>query len=85
VLPWAEMIEIYTQSLNKGFGRPAIPTRVVVGALIIKHKQRLSDEETIAAIQENPYLQYFIGYEEFSHKRPFDPSLFVTIRKRLGD
>ena len=85
VLPWAEMIEIYTQSLNKGFGRPAIPTRVVVGALIIKHKQRLSDEETIAAIQENPYLQYFIGYEEFSHKRPFDPSLFVTIRKRLGE
>ncbi len=83
-LPWEEMIKIYTQSLNKTFGRPATPTRVVIGALIIKHKQRLSDEETIAAIQENPYLQYFIGYEEFSHKPPFDPSLFVTIRKRLG-
>jgi len=84
VLPWEEMAKIYTQSLNKTFGRPATPTRVVIGALIIKHKQRLSDEETIAAIQENPYLQYFIGYEEFSHKPPFDPSLFVTIRKRLG-
>jgi len=85
VLPWEEMTKIYTQSLNKIFGRPATPTRVVIGALIIKHKQRLSDEETIAAIQENPYLQYFIGYEEFSHKPPFDPSLFVTIRKRLGE
>jgi len=84
ILPWEEMTKIYTQSLHKSFGRPAIPTRVVIGALIIKHKQRLSDEETIAAIQENPYLQYFIGYEEFSHKPPFDPSLFVTIRKRLG-
>lgn len=84
-LPWEEMTRIYTQSLHKTFGRPAIPTRVVVGALIIKHKLRLSDEETIAAIQENPYLQYFIGYEEFSHKPPFDPSLFVSIRKRLGE
>ena len=85
VLPWEEMTKIYTQSLHKTFGRPAAPTRIVIGALIIKHKLRMSDEETIATIQENPYLQYFIGNEEFSHKPAFDPSLFVTIRKRLGD
>ena len=83
-LPWDEMTQIYTQNLNKTFGRPAKPTRVAIGAIIIKHKQRLTDEETIMAIQENPYLQFFIGYEEFCHKQPFDPSLFVTIRKRLG-
>ena len=83
-LPWDEMAKIYTQNLNKTFGRPAKPTRVVIGAIIINHKQRLTDEETILAIQENPYLQYFIGYEEFCHKPPFDPSLFVTIGKRLG-
>lgn len=29
-------------------------------------------------------MQYFLGYEAFSDKIPFDPSLFVQIRKRLG-
>ena len=45
----------------------------------------LSDEETILAIQENPYMQYFVGLSEFTDKPIFDPTLFVTIRKRLGN
>jgi transposase, IS5 family len=35
-------------------------------------------------IRENPYMQYFLGLDAFSHKAVFDPSLFVSIRKRLG-
>ena len=42
------------------------------------------DEETIEDIRENPYMQYFLGLKEFSYDRVFDPSLFVTLRKRLG-
>lgn len=84
LLPWEKLSRIYTRALNKNTGRPALPARVAIGAVIIKHKMRLPDEEVIPAIQENPYLQYFLGYSEFSHKRPFDPSLCVTIRKRLG-
>jgi hypothetical protein len=35
-------------------------------------------------IQENPYLQYFCGYEGYDDSRlPFDPSLMVYFRKRL--
>ena len=45
-------------------GRPAIKPRVVIGAMIIKHKKSLSDEATIEEIRENPYLQYFIGNRE---------------------
>jgi hypothetical protein len=29
-------------------------------------------------------MQYFIGYSSFSDEEPFDPSLFVDFRKRLG-
>lgn len=29
-------------------------------------------------------MQYFIGFPSFSNEAPFDPSLFVGIRKRLG-
>ena len=37
--------------------------RVAVASLIIKEKLTLSDEETVEQIRENPYLQYFLGYE----------------------
>jgi hypothetical protein len=56
----------------------------VIGALIIKHKEVLSDERTIEAIQENVYQQYFLGLPRYQYKPVFDPSLFVTIRKRIG-
>jgi IS5 family transposase len=29
-------------------------------------------------------LQYFLGFEEFKTEVPFDPSLMVHFRKRLG-
>jgi IS5 family transposase len=52
--------------------------------VIIKHKLCLSDEETVAQIQENPYLQYFAGLSGYQMEAPFAPSLLVEIRKRMG-
>ena len=43
----------------------------------------LSDEKTIQAIQENPYMQYLLGLPKFTEKPIFVPELFVQIRKRL--
>ena len=65
-------------------GRPGISPRTVLGALIIKHKENLSDEKTIQAIQENIYMQFFVGLTGFQTDKIFDSSLFVTIRKRIG-
>jgi hypothetical protein len=56
----------------------------VIGAVIIKHKLSISDEETVEQIRENPYLQYFIGLKGFQAKAPFASSLLVEIRKRMG-
>ena len=56
---------------------------MVVGALIVKHVEKLSDEKTIQAIQENPYMQYLLGLEKFTEKPVFVPELFVLVRKRL--
>lgn len=66
-------------------GRPAKDARLVIGAMIIKHKLSLSDEETVLQIQENPYLQYFVGFSGYKDEQPFAPSLFVEIRKRMGE
>ena len=84
-LPWNEIEKLYNKRLNNGKrGAGNKPARMIIGALVIKHKMNLSDEETILAIQENPYMQYFVGLSEFTDKPIFDSSLFVTIRKRLG-
>lgn len=83
-LPWAEYEKVYNKRLkNDNVGASNIPGRVVIAALIIKHKLNLSDEETILTIQENPYMQYMCGLTEYTDKPIFDPSLFVTIRKRI--
>lgn len=83
-LPWNEIERIYNKRLrNKHCGGGNKPARMVIGALIIKHKMNLSDEETIQAIRENPYMQYFLGLESFTNNPIFDSSSFVHIRKRI--
>ena len=84
LIPWNEFKKIYYDRMDNKKGRPAKDARVVIGALIVKHMQGLSDEETIQTIKENPYIQYFLGYSKFQYDKPFEPSLFVAIRKRLG-
>jgi IS5 family transposase len=83
-LPWDELAEGYYQSLSAKQGRPAKSARLVIGAVIIKHKLCFSDEETVQQIQENPYLQYFVGLPGYQMEQPFASSLFVEIRKRMG-
>lgn len=83
-LPWAEYEKVYNERLNNDkAGASNRPGRMVIAALIIKHKLSLSDEETILTIQENPYMQYMCGLTEYSDQPIFDPSLFTTIRKRI--
>lgn len=44
----------------------------------------MSDNETLAQLRENPYLQYFCGFERFVHEAAFAPTLFVKLRERLS-
>jgi len=73
------------KAMNIDFGRPGVSPRTVLGALIIKHIKCLDDRGTIEEIQENPYLQFFVGLNGFTTEPIFDPSLFVDIRKRIGN
>jgi len=84
VVPWDKFASAYMSMMSADFGRPGISPRIVLGALIIKHLEKLDDRGVIAAIQENVYMQYFIGLKEFTPHPVFDPTLFVDIRKRVG-
>jgi len=84
-IPWNEFEDLYAANFaSSGQGAPALNVRVALGALIIKEKLQLSDEEAVLQIEENPYLQYFLGFPEFRDARPFDPSMYVHFRKRFG-
>jgi|APGre2960657404_1045060.scaffolds.fasta_scaffold32911_2 IS5 family transposase len=39
----------------------------------------LSDRNLVQQIQDNIYMQYFIGDSSFSAKEPFHPALFVEL------
>lgn len=83
-IPWDDLVSIYNKQMSVSFGRPGLNPRVVIGSMIIKHMCDLSDRDTILFIQENVYMQYFLGYEGFRKEGPFDASLFPEIRARLG-
>jgi IS5 family transposase len=84
LLPWDKMVHHYDAQFKSEEGRPPISGRIVLGAVIIKHMLNLSDRETVQQIQENVFMQYFLGYSSFTNEAPFSPSLFVSIRERLS-
>lgn len=83
LLPWDRMVDRYKQSFSSGKGAPAVGPRQMIGALIIKHKLNLTDKQTLQAISENPYMQFFLGLQTFCPEPLFSPSLLSDVRKRL--
>ncbi len=84
LFPWEALDSVYRKNFSSsGMGAPAISSRVAIGSLIIKERLGTSDAETVEQIRENPYLQYFLGFEGFQENIPFDPSMFVHFRKRF--
>ena len=84
MLPWDELESEYAEQFSIKMGAAAKSVRMALGALIIKEKLGISDEETVEQIRENPYLQCFIGLKEFTEQAPFDASMMVHFRKRFS-
>jgi len=84
IIPWEELEAEYKGKFSKHIGRTAKTVRLAFGAILIKEKLKTTDEETVEMIKENPYLQFFLGYESYKGEKPFDPSMMVHFRRRLG-
>lgn len=65
-------------------GRPAKPIRLMVGLLLLKQLENISDENVVLQWKRNPYYQYFCGYNDYQAKLPCDSSELVYFRKRIG-
>ena len=72
-------------SIHATTGAPAKSVRLAFGALYIKQKFGLTDEEAVHQIRGNAYLQLFLGFAGFTSKAPLNPSMMVHFRKRFSD
>jgi len=62
----------------------ALPIRLIVGIHYLKSAYKIGDEGVVEAFMENGDWQYFLGYEDFQHTFPFDPSTLVRWRQWIG-
>jgi IS5 family transposase len=85
-ISWSLVKEEYSRLFDDGSkgGRPAAPVRLVVGLLLLQYLHNLSDEAVCESWVENPYWQYFCGYDFFQWELPLDPSSLSRWRARLG-
>lgn len=82
-LPWQKLEKDF-ESYYSEIGRPALPTRLMAGLLLLKQLENLSDERVCRAWEQNPYMQYFCGEHYFQWKSPCEPSELVHFRNRIG-
>lgn len=81
---WAQFDRAFAPLYDAGNGRPAIPTRMMVGLHYLKHVFKLSDEDVVGQWVENPYWQYVCGSKYFEHELPIDPSSMTRWRKKIA-
>lgn len=84
VIPWPELDSAFAKHYTQGHGRPSKPIRLMVGLLVLKQMDNLSDEQVVLNCKRNPYYQAFCGLTEFSNKLPCDSTELVHFRKRIG-
>ncbi|MEW8026704.1 MAG: IS5 family transposase, partial [Candidatus Thiodiazotropha endolucinida] len=68
----------------KGYGAPSKPIRLMVGLLLLKQLEDLSDEAVVVQWKRNPYYQAFCGQTEFQQSLPCHSTELVHFRKRIG-
>jgi transposase, IS5 family len=84
LVEWEELEEEFGAFYSEGNSRPPKPIRLMTGLLMLQHMSGFSDEQTIRHWIENPYWQYFCGFDILQWKPPIDPSLMSHFRKRIG-
>jgi IS5 family transposase len=85
LMPWEELEATYAPQFSPTTGAPAKPVRLAFGALFIKQRLGLSDEETVEQIRQNAYMQSFLGFAGYFSKAPSGPSMMVDFRKRFSE
>ena len=83
-LDWSLFEDAFGPLYHESQGRPGLPTRLMVGLHLLKHKDGVSDEQICARYLDSPYVQHFCGEVYFQHELPLDRSSLTRWRQRVG-
>ena len=84
-IDWEYFEQEFGKSYAEHVGSPGKPIRLLVGLHYLKHAYDESDESCVERFIENPYWQYFCGFEYFQHEFPLHPTTLVKWRQRVGE
>ncbi len=83
--PWSKIESKFKKYYkNDKVGRPNKPIRLMVGLLLLKQLKNLSDKRIVEEWKQNPYLQYFCGFTEYTPSLPCHATELVKFRNRIG-
>jgi IS5 family transposase len=83
--PWSKVESKFQKYYkNDKVGRPNKPIRLMVGLLLLKQLENISDENIVLQFKRNPYYQYFCGFSEYTPCLPCHATELVKFRNRIG-
>ncbi len=83
-IDWSDFNAQFIDCYSGDMGRPGNAIRLMVGLHYLKHAFDESDESVIERWVENPYWQYFCGFDHMQHECPIHPTSMVKWRQRVG-
>lgn len=83
-IPWSDFDQAFAKHYTPGLGSPNKPIQLMVGLLILKQLENLSDEQIVLQWKRNPYYQAFCGLSEFQQDLPCHSTELVKFRQRIG-
>lgn len=84
VIDWSIFDKAFAKHYTHSIGAPSKSIRLMVGLLLLKQLENLSDENIVLQWKRNPYYQAFCGMNQFQQKRPCHSTELVQFRKRIG-
>lgn len=84
LIEWDYYEKEFANLFVEKMGAPAKPVRLIVGILMLQHMNGYSDQGAIDEWVENPYWQFFCGYDFLQWEKPIDSSSLPRWRNRLG-
>lgn len=81
---WKKFEDEFSSLYQSELGYPPNAVRLMIGLMMLQHTEGLSDEQVVMKWIENPYYQYFCGYDHFQWNFPIHPSSLTRWRHRIG-
>jgi hypothetical protein len=85
VISWSKIIKKLVALYDPENGCYGKSLRVLIALLLVSRLRQLSDEQVVAQVKENRYMQYFSNVPDKELQTFLDPSSLCRFRKRIGE